>query len=342
MSTSEPLISIIVPVYNAEKYLPYCIESILGQSYRNLEVILVDDGAKDYSPQICDSYAAKDSRIKVIHQENGGIGKAQNAGLDAAHGDYIAFADNDDILDHCNIELLLHALLDSGADMSKARWRQFGISQINQIAELAQQSVYRPEKVSIIKNPLHAYQTVFCKTLRLIGNILGQNTEAKYFNEANWCRLYKKELWNGIRFPEGVYAQDVMVAGKLYSRMSKVADVNHILYFWLQSPESVTHNERSFKFFHDNVIAGVSNFNFAIDNGILPKRSFYTMTTLLKQENESPDLASNFTLQKKDTTQVKSALQRLTKMQKIQCQILTAIRFCEKKIYDIKIKNKKG
>ena len=123
--------------------------------------------------------------------------------------------------------------------------------------------------------------------------------------------------------------------------MSKVADVNHILYFWLQSPESVTHNERSFKFFHDNVIAGVSNFNFAIDNGILPKRSFYTMTTLLKQENESPDLASNFALQKKDTAQVKSALQRLTKTQKIQCQILTAIRLCEKKIYDIKIKNRK-
>ena len=100
------------------------------------------------------------------------------------------------------------------------------------------------------------------------------NTEAKYFNEANWCRLYKRELWNGIRFPEGMYAQDVMVAGKLYSRMSKVADVNHILYFWLQSPESVTHNERSFKFFHDNVIAGVSNFNFAINNGILPKAQF--------------------------------------------------------------------
>ena len=176
MSTSEPLISIIVPVYNAEKYLPYCIKSILGQSYRNLEVILVDDGAKDSSPQICDSYAAKDSRIKVIHQENGGIGKAQNAGLDAAHGDYIAFADNDDILDRCNIELLLHALLDSGADMSKARWRQFGISQINQIAELAQQSIYRPEKVSIIKKPSSCISNSFLQNTATYR----KHTETKY------------------------------------------------------------------------------------------------------------------------------------------------------------------
>ena len=76
MSTNEPLVSIIVPVYNAEKYLAYCIESILGQSYHNLELILVDDGAKDSSPQICDNYATKDSRVTVIHQKNGGIGKA--------------------------------------------------------------------------------------------------------------------------------------------------------------------------------------------------------------------------------------------------------------------------
>lgn len=98
MSNTEPLVSVIVPVYNSEEYLPYCIKSILNQSFKNLEIILIDDGSKDISPQICDSFAEKDSRIKVIHQENGGIAKAQNAGLDAAQGEYIAFADNDDIL----------------------------------------------------------------------------------------------------------------------------------------------------------------------------------------------------------------------------------------------------
>ena len=86
-NNATPLISVIVPVYNAEDYLRYCIDSILQQSYTNLEVILVDDGAKDSSPAICDEYATQDSRVTVIHQENGGIAKAQNTGLDAAHGE---------------------------------------------------------------------------------------------------------------------------------------------------------------------------------------------------------------------------------------------------------------
>lgn len=131
------MVSIIVPVYNAERYLRYCIESILGQIYTNLEIILVDDGASDASPSICNEYAAKDNRITVIHQINGGIAKAQNTGLDAAHGEYIAFSDNDDILDTRNIEYLLHALLSTGADMSKARWQQFGVSQLGNIATQA-------------------------------------------------------------------------------------------------------------------------------------------------------------------------------------------------------------
>ena len=243
MTDPKPLVSIIVPVYNAEAYLSYCVDSILTQSYDNLEVILVDDGAKDSSPSICDDYAAKDPRVTVIHQENGGIAKAQNAGLDAAHGDYIAFADNDDILDRRNIEFLLHALLRSGADMSKARWQQFGVSTLDEIEGKASQGAETPKKMTVFRDPLRAYQTVFCKSLRLLGDALGRNTEARYFNEANWCRLYRRELWDGIRFPEGMYAQDVMVAGELYSRMDKVVDIDCVLYYWLQSAGSNKANE---------------------------------------------------------------------------------------------------
>lgn len=341
MSTNEPLVSIIVPVYNAEKYLAYCIESILGQSYHNLELILVDDGAKDSSPQICDNYATKDSRVTVIHQKNGGIGKAQNTGLNAVHGEYIAFADNDDILDCHNIEILLHALINSGADMSKARWQQFGISQIAQITKQAKQSVYLPAKISIIKNPLRAYQTVFCKTLRLIGNALGRNTEAKYFNEANWCRLYKKELWDGIRFPEGMYAQDVMVAGELYSRMNKVADVDRVLYFWLQSAGSVTHKERSFSFYHDNVVAGITNFEYALGHGVTPARSYYTLVGSLNEEAAAPDIdePANRIQHEVDLKKKDELLDHLTARQLTQCATLQKIRLFEKGIYDRKVKN---
>lgn len=343
MNAANPLISIIVPVYNAEQYLRYCVDSILQQTYANLEVILVDDGASDASPSICDEYAAKDKRVTVIHQTNGGIAKAQNAGLDASHGEYIAFSDNDDILDAHNIEYLLHALLSTGADMSKARWQQFGVSQLNSIATQASVGAQAPEAVNVFKEPLRAYQTVFSKALRLVGSLTGHNTEARYFNEANWCRLYKRELWDGIRFPEGMYAQDVMVAGQLYARMNKVADVDCVLYYWLQSAGSVTHKERSFSFYHDNVAAGITNFEYALKHGILPARSYYTMTTQLKESKYAlnPLNKTDNVLYEKCRSALPTLVKEMSFRQRVLCFLLAKIRLAEKTVYDLRIKNLK-
>lgn len=339
----QPLVSIIVPVYNAEQYLRYCVDSILNQSYRNLEIILIDDGATDDSPRICDEYAAQDSRVTVIHQPNGGIAKAQNAGLDAAHGEYIAFADNDDILDRRNIELLLHALLQANADMSKARWQQFGVSQLTAVRQKASVGAAEPKSVTVFKEPLRAYQTVFCKSLRLIGDMLGHNTEARYFNEANWCRLYRRELWDGVRFPEGMYAQDVMVAGELYTRMNTVVDIDTVLYHWLQSAGSVTHKERSFGFYYDNFAAGVANFQHCIEHNVLPARSYYTMVGALHEELTAPDANTDDNQQQHiaDTYTAKTLLAQLTAMQRMHCAVLRCIRLMEKHVYDRKIKNMK-
>lgn len=341
MTDEEPLVSIIVPVYNAEKYLPYCIESILNQSYRNLEIILVDDGSKDSSPKLCDDYAANDSRITVIHQENGGIANAQNTGLDAAHGEYIAFADNDDILDCRNIELLLHALMSTGADMSKARWQQFGISQIEGVREEASKGVANPEKKTTFKNPLHAYQTVFCKSLRLIGQFAGKNTEALYFNEANWCRLYKSELWDGVRFPEGMYAQDTAISGMLYDRMNMVTDIDAVLYHWLQRPDSVTHKMYNSNFYHDHVTAALFNMQLCQKRNVLPARSYYTLTTNLKNEKKSLNAASEKNIYPDDLRYTKQAVHAIPLSQRITCIIYRQIRLVEKYIYDHKIKNMK-
>ena len=104
---SNPLISIIVPVYNVEEFLPKCIDSILAQTYENLEIILVEDGTKDNSGQICDAYAEKDSRIKVIHKENGGLSSARNAGMDVARGEYFGFVDSDDWIEPETYESLM-------------------------------------------------------------------------------------------------------------------------------------------------------------------------------------------------------------------------------------------
>lgn len=343
MPNSTPLVSIIVPVYNAEDYLRYCVDSILQQSYVNLEVILVDDGAKDSSPQICDEFAAQDNRVTVIHQENGGIAKAQNTGLDAAHGEYIAFADNDDILDRHNIEYLLHALQNTGADMSKARWRQFGVSQLDEVAQEAATGAETPSKITVFEHPLAAYQTVFCKSLRIIGDKLGRSTEARYFNEANWCRLYKRELWDGIRFPEGMYAQDVMVAGDLYIRMRKVADLGVNLYNWLQSAGSVTHQERSFGFYHDNFAAGAANFRLCLEQGVRPGRSYYTLVGALHEETTAPDFsdALNEQQHKADQDELNELLGKLSYVQRLHCAMIRQIRLLEKHIYDARIKNMK-
>lgn len=347
MITSRPLVSIIVPVYNSERYLPYCVDSILSQSYTNLEVILVDDGAKDSSPRICDDYAARDSRVVVIHQKNGGIAKAQNTGLDAAHGEYIAFADNDDILDSRNIELLLHAILSTGADMSKGRWRQFGVSQLSEIEKRAAQGSGTPLKTTSFRNPLHAYQSVFCKSLRILGGFFGKNTEALYFNEANWCRLYKRELWNGLRFDLGHYAQDIRMAAPLYSRMKLVVDVDSVLYYWLQEPDSVTHSKRTPNFWHDNVTAVVKSFQITLGQGIVPCRNYFGLVASVKDEEKglrtthaeiTDEDRQNL---RDDLDSVKRLTHKLTLLQRIYCHVLFMIRHCENKIYDRKIHDMK-
>ncbi len=367
----NPLVSIIVPVYNSAKYLSGCVDSILAQTYKNIELILVDDGSKDDSGKICDSYASKDSRVKVIHQQNGGISRAQNAGLDAVSGEFIAFADNDDILDCKNIEILLNAILQSGASMSKAKWRQFGLSSLEQIkkesglsargfgAEKSQVTarLENATQIKIVKNPLKAYQTVFCKIFRIIGNKLGKNSEARYFNEANWCRLYKREIWQGVRFPEGKFAQDTAMASVLYSRMNCVAHVDEVLYYWLQREDSVTHKMRDAGFYHDHIDAVRANWDLCLKHNVVPARSYYTMVGNLRYERcalksgenklnggKSSDAEIQKIYEKnyvKDVEFAKSAVKKLTILQRAQCFTMACVRNLEKIIYDYKIKNMK-
>ncbi len=123
MSNGEYLISVIIPVYNVEKYLDECVESIVNQTYKNLEIILVNDGSTDHSPQICDEWAQKDSRIKVIHKKNGGTSSAKNCAIDIAKGDYIAFIDSDDFIDDDMFELLLSNALEYSAEVSRCSYR---------------------------------------------------------------------------------------------------------------------------------------------------------------------------------------------------------------------------
>ena len=113
----DKLVSVILPVYGVEKYLPECVDSLLAQTYRNLEIILVDDASPDHCGTICDSYAARDSQVRVIHKKNGGAASARNAGLDAARGEYICFVDSDDVVEEDYVEILLETLGDGDMAM---------------------------------------------------------------------------------------------------------------------------------------------------------------------------------------------------------------------------------
>ncbi|MEG0087047.1 MAG: glycosyltransferase, partial [Niameybacter sp.] len=120
---TQPTLSIIVPVYNVEKYLPKCIESILAQSFTDFEVILIDDGATDKSGEICEEYANKDTRIKIIHKENGGLSSARNAGIELSNGNYIGFVDSDDFIHPQMYEILLREARSSNSDVVICRYK---------------------------------------------------------------------------------------------------------------------------------------------------------------------------------------------------------------------------
>ena len=119
--SKNPLISIIVPVYNVEEYLDKCVESIVNQTYKNIEVILVDDGSPDNCPKMCDDWAKKDKRIKVIHKKNGGLSDARNKGIDESKGEYLSFVDSDDYITDNYVELLYNIISKEHADISMAK-----------------------------------------------------------------------------------------------------------------------------------------------------------------------------------------------------------------------------
>jgi len=203
-----PLISIVVPVYKVEKYLGRCVESLLAQTYRNVEIILVDDGSPDHCPQMCDDYAAKYEKIHVIHQENKGLSGARNTGIDHAKGELIAFVDSDDLWSPYFLENLYKALKENDADISQCRWEYMHGDELKE--------AYDPNA------------SFECFTGReMLANLYIQ-TGAYYV--VAWNKLYKKELFDGVRYPEGRIHEDEATTYKLFDKAKKCVFVNNALY----------------------------------------------------------------------------------------------------------------
>ena len=214
---SEPLVSVIIPVYKVEPYLRPCADSVLAQTYKNLEILLVDDGSPDTCPQICDEYAKKDPRVRVIHKENGGLSDARNAALDIARGDYVGFVDSDDWIAPTMYEELVKSALKLDADIAVC-----GYTESNGVRDLEVKSLAPAEKSYTVEE---AFREVL-----LTGEIL-----------VIMCnKLYKRELFDRIRFPKGELFEDGDVFYRLFGRSRRLAHTGGCGYFYRKRAGSIT------------------------------------------------------------------------------------------------------
>lgn len=219
-----PLVSIIVPVYNVEKYIHKCLNSILNQSYYNLEVILVDDGSTDKSGEICDEYALLDKRIHIIHKENGGLSSARNAALDIVSGEYIAFVDSDDWIEREMIEKLVEKAIEEEADMV-----QCGFRYVNEHND--------------IKGTNSSKGIVISNNESLIDLYFSQ----KIIDVVVWNKLYKKYLFDNIRMFEGRNNEDTMIMPEILLQVGKFINIDGEYYNYLKREDSIMSNKFSLK-----------------------------------------------------------------------------------------------
>ncbi len=218
-------ISIVVPVYNVQKYLSKCIDSLINQTYKDIEIILVDDGSLDGSGNICDAYAKKDKRIKVIHKKNGGLSDARNKGIEIATGEYITFIDSDDYVSLKYCETLYKLIKKHNADISIGNYHPFYEN------EIVKEKIDDNEIVMSSKEALeYLYDKDYCVTMRVA-----------------WGKLYKKELFNKIRYPKGKINEDEFVIHHLYDKTNKVVFTKSTLYYYFQRDTSIMGEKFSIK-----------------------------------------------------------------------------------------------
>jgi len=240
-------ISIIVPVYNVELYLEKCIESIINQTYTNIEIILVDDGATDSSGNICDLYSKKDSRIKVIHKRNGGLSDARNVGIEKAVGQYLMFVDSDDYIDKTMCEKLYNALKKQKTDMAMCDIVSVDING-NKVQHMNGKS-------PIIGNELN------------IDEIFNKFSDRDYwYFVVAWNKLYHKKLFEKVRYPFGKIHEDEFVFHHLLDICKTVAIVPECLYHYVQRENSIVNSKKTIKSL-DGAEAFFDRVRFALNNG---------------------------------------------------------------------------
>lgn len=224
-----PLVSVIVPIYGVEAYLNRCVDSILAQTYRNLEIILVDDGSPDRCGKICDEYAITDKRVKVIHRKNGGLSAARNSGLNIARGEYIICVDSDDWILPCHIEWLFKGLSDAGTMLCICQ----------------SQKVSSEDDIRIVE------QFTQPKVLDKEAVMYTALTQFKWWSACD--KLFHRDLFDNIRFPEGRTNEDYAIIFQVFDKCNKIAIIDVPTYCYFTRQGSITTSSLNIRKF-DQVI----------------------------------------------------------------------------------------
>lgn len=223
MNKEFPLISVVVPIYNVEAYLRRCVDSIIAQDYTNLEIILVNDGSPDHCDEICAEYEKKDSRIHVINKPNGGLGSARNAGIEVMKGEFVAFIDSDDYIDTSMISRLYTLAVENDAQIASCKFCKV-YTEDNSIPE---HNTEPDIKIWTQKEAL--YQMFFP-------------------NGIGWSacnRLYKSDMFENVRYAEGVYMEDMATTYLVYARADKIVESQEQLYYYYIRENSITGQKSS-------------------------------------------------------------------------------------------------
>lgn len=219
------IISVIVPIYNTEKYLNRCIQSVVNQTYKYLEIILVDDGSPDRCGRICDWWAENDRRIRVIHKKNGGPSDARNVGMDIATGEYVGFVDGDDYIHPEMYQRLYDSIIQCNANIAVCGYYRVDESNGSII------SVEKTQEVGVIG-----------KQDALLGLVKSVPLMVM------WNKLYTREVVTDLRFPRGKISEDIFILPSIYDRCERVVCISECLYYYAQTPNSITRCERTVKY----------------------------------------------------------------------------------------------
>lgn len=220
---SNPLISVVVPIYNVDKYLDRCVDSIIKQTYTNLEIILVDDGSSDNSPKMCDDWNSRDKRIKVIHKENGGLSDARNAGMIIATGEIISFIDSDDWIEHEMFEKMLNRKQKDNSDIVSC-----GVKWVK-------------EDGSIIRDVTSDNEII--DTTTAMKELINDNKLKQHV----WNKIYNRNLIKDIPFEKGKYHEDVFWSYQIFGKAKRTSVIKESFYNYVQRSNSIMGEEYSAK-----------------------------------------------------------------------------------------------